>query len=64
MKLKTTIDKIKLKMTIIDEVRDIFKTIRTLTIIITISHQDLEEEEIINNVKIRKLDAQQILAFK
>lgn len=58
MKLKTTIDKIKLKMTITDEVRDIFKIIRTLTIIIiTISHQDLEEEEIINNVKIKELDA-------
>lgn len=64
MKLKIIIDKIITKTRIIDEVGDISKTIRTLTtIIIIINHQDLEEEEIIDNVKIRESDVQKILAF-
>lgn len=53
--LKIIIDKIKTKMIIIDEVRDIHKTITILTITITINHQDLEEEEPINNVEIKEL---------
>lgn len=55
MRLKIIIDKIKLEMIIKDEVRDIRKTITILIIIITINHQDLEEEETIHNVEIKEL---------
>lgn len=55
MRLKIIIDKIKLETIIKDEVRDIRKTITILIIIITINHQDLEEEETIHNVEIKEL---------
>lgn len=63
--LKIIINKIITKTRIIDEVRDTLKTMRTLTTttIIIINHRDLEEEEIIDNVKIRESDVYKILAF-
>lgn len=64
MRLKIIIDKIKLEMIIKDEVRDIRKTITILIIIITINHQDLEEEETIHNVEIKELGVQKILVYK
>lgn len=57
---KIIINKIK-TIIILEEVRDIHKTIRIITI--TINRREQVEEETINNAKIRKSDVYQKLVY-